>query len=305
MGHRLTNCIGEPTTVAFETSIEVTPLSEYSIALEEQLQFARWFDARPANMTVGQHKLLTASARQRGTYFWSRTLNQLLVQCANTLPQWQLHADMLFTPHGFVHFQEPVKADDLGITRRGSVRSLLWARFQTESGAGISLTAHLAGDGEFFSTLDQPEGLGVDLESTLIPFGTGFEQALTSEATNERNAGIYARLFASMMLLVSQRLLSTSHHPAGRATRHRIARSNAPVDSLIRVVELRRKVGRSGDPESRSVEWACRWWVRGHWRWQLRPSLGRHQWTWVRAHVKGPDHRPIRAPHATVFAVVR
>lgn len=280
-------------------------MTEYSVALEEQLQFARWFHDRPASMSTGHHKTLTAAVRQGGTYFWSRALNELLLQCANTLPEWQLHPDMLFTPHGFVRFQEPIDAERLGIAGRGSLRSFLWACFSTGSDAGVSLTAHFAGDGDYFSTLDQSSGPVVDLEWCWIPFGTGFEKALTSDAVDNRNAGIYARLFASMMLLLSQRLLTTSHRAPDRAARRRIARTDVALDSVVRVVELRRRESVSREGDSRDVEWACRWWVSGHWRWQWRPKLARHQWTWVRPYVKGPEDRPLRPPRTTIFAVVR
>ena len=54
------------------------------------------------------------------------------------------------------------------------------------------------------------------------------------------------------------------------------------------------------------MDWSCRWLVRGHWRQQpCGAGHAERRPTWILPHLKGPERKPLKAPGAMVFAVVR
>lgn len=67
-----------------------------------------------------------------------------------------------------------------------------------------------------------------------------------------------------------------------------------PEDGAVVVVKFRRyrKTEYEHDPEGEGVEWSHRWLVRGHWR-QIHDKDGNPRLTWVKAHIKGPDDKPL------------
>lgn len=115
-----------------------------------------------------------------------------------------------------------------------------------------------------------------------------------------------SRLAVAFLLFAGQRLVVVRRETIDRAARRRLARTHPDHEPFVRVVELRARdaVARSaGEPHP--VDWSCRWLVRGHWRRQWFPLAEANRPIWVGPHVKGPDGKPLKAPRATVFAVVR
>jgi hypothetical protein len=115
------------------------------------------------------------------------------------------------------------------------------------------------------------------------------------------------RHVATAFAFLHQRIFVTKREAPDRAARRRIAKERPDLGQpVVRVVRLRtaerqQEHRQDGEP----VEWSCRWIVRGHWREQWFPKLRKNQPIWITPHVKGPDDKPLRAPRATVFAVVR
>jgi hypothetical protein len=113
------------------------------------------------------------------------------------------------------------------------------------------------------------------------------------------------RFIVAMWLFMQQRILVTRQQRPSRAVARRA--KSFRDDPVLRVIELRSReyqtVQREGEAEHR--DYSCQWIVRGHWRQQWYPSLGRHQPKWITPHVKGPSDAPLKTPRANVFAVVR
>ncbi|HEX2516215.1 MAG TPA: hypothetical protein VH257_16015 [Chloroflexota bacterium] len=125
--------------------------------------------------------------------------------------------------------------------------------------------------------------------------------------TEERRLAKLRYAAAAFAFLHQQLLVAPAVRVEDRGARRRLEREGCPPErQVVRVVRLRRPV-RSASPgaEPSDVAWSCRWIVRGHWRRQWWPSLGRHQPRWIAPHVKGPEDKPLSPPRATVFAVVR
>lgn len=88
-----------------------------------------------------------------------------------------------------------------------------------------------------------------------------------------------------------------------RAMRRRMP-SLEGVEPVVRIIELRRPKGvPSGEPGQ--VDWACQWFVTGHWRRQYYPRLHEYRSKWINAYLKGPPDKPLKAPAPRIFAVVR
>lgn len=92
-----------------------------------------------------------------------------------------------------------------------------------------------------------------------------------------------------------------------RQQRRAIARkySAAPSrDQKVTVVVLRRpeSSGSRRPGEKGYVDWACQWWVGGHFRNQWYASEEIHKLIWIRPYLKGPEGKPLKEK---VYAVVR
>lgn len=114
-------------------------------------------------------------------------------------------------------------------------------------------------------------------------------------------------VFAAAALFLHQGL-AVPEPPAqlDRPARRRLERAGWEPNPVVRVIRLRRVHTTPHEHhEPEDVAWACRWVVRGHWRQQWFPSVQQHRPLWIAPHVKGPEDKPMRAPRATVFAVVR
>lgn len=99
--------------------------------------------------------------------------------------------------------------------------------------------------------------------------------------------------------------VATDPAPLPRQYRRSRERKKETVP-VVRTVALRRKAkAEDGDAASRSVEWSCRWIVRGHWRKQYIPGQEDRRPAFVQPHTKGPEGKPLRQPRESVFVVKR
>lgn len=91
--------------------------------------------------------------------------------------------------------------------------------------------------------------------------------------------------------------LVTGKQKPSRGVVRRLARAKLEPRSIT-VIRLRRaRYPREG--EAQSIDWSCRWLVRGHWR---RYQDGRQ--TYIAPYVKGPDDKPFRVTDR-VFEFIR
>jgi len=101
----------------------------------------------------------------------------------------------------------------------------------------------------------------------------------------------------ALMALLRQKLALITRPRIGKHVLKRLQLPHRVPE--CRVVTLRQRERRGQPLMSSPVDWSCRWMVRGHWR-VLETGP-----TWITAHVKGPESKPLKPPSDRVFAVVR
>lgn len=105
------------------------------------------------------------------------------------------------------------------------------------------------------------------------------------------------RWVIALLEMLNQRIVeSVTERPNAYARRRAKQRKQSRSD--VTIIQLRRPVRVRDETDAeharRVVDWHSRWVVRGHWRRQ-RVGKGRQEIrrTWVSAHVKGPDDKPL------------
>ncbi|WP_125810673.1 hypothetical protein [Actinoplanes sp. ATCC 53533] len=100
--------------------------------------------------------------------------------------------------------------------------------------------------------------------------------------------------------LIRQRLAETVPVRIDRSIRKAYERAQRP-EPEVRLVRLRGRAGKrpvaaATSGPGRSADRDFRWWVGAFWRYQpIGPGRADYDWRAVRAHVRGPDDRPIKA----------
>lgn len=310
-------------------------MSEYSIALEKQLELRRFYESplgaeaveasyrpngdsslelryadvahpRRAPIATGAAALLTLvqqSLSHGNHFYWGEALCDLAEFAARDMPNWTLLEDALPQGGGFFWLAKPFYTD----YGHAQVRAFSWIRtFDPEKDRyGLSIVTWADIGHEVL------RGLPFPLNRIIWPFGQSRDEIL--QHVRDINAGGSERAdklgglyrFLSAMIELMNQTLHTRSQRASRSAARRALRMGWVEEPIIRVVLLRRHVT-EGHPEvGAGREYAHQWVVRGHWRQQWYPSLNRHQPKWIATYVKGPDDAPLKQPRATVFAVVR
>jgi len=125
--------------------------------------------------------------------------------------------------------------------------------------------------------------------------------ALTEVNETDRSRQLVAQLSLWQHVQALWRLARTfvtQPERAPRPSRRAAKRARLEHDEQITVIRLRRLSPGDSEPEH-TVDWSCRWMVRGHWR---HLSDGRQ--TYVHPHVKGPQDKPFRQTDR-IFEFVR
>ncbi len=240
---------------------------------------------------------VTHALRVAEPYYWAPPLCRLVTSLATTIPgTWKLHRERLPSASGFFSFAECLPIDE-----RLRMSAIAWYL----DGATLHTVTFIHGD-------DATDDDDIDGFAMLLDWHEG--DALTRFTHNliiphddplRVQHSCLVRTMAASFALLEQELLVTVPERPSRAWRRRAAIAGRP-DVLIRVVKLRRvRQVTHEHPEHDSVEWSCRWLVRGHWREQWYPRLACHQPVWIMEHEKGPEDKPLKPPAPRVFAVVR
>lgn len=147
--------------------------------------------------------------------------------------------------------------------------------------------------------LTEEERSQVDREKT-EQFGEEYKRRLDEWLAASKNA---LMTFACGCLWLQQKIITVSQAPLSRAAERRLAR--ADIDPKCLVVELRSKqyTRTTPDDETKHVDWAWQWAVRGHWRDQ--PTKDGYKLIWIHPFIKGPEDKPLKPSAARVFAVRR
>lgn len=96
---------------------------------------------------------------------------------------------------------------------------------------------------------------------------------------------------------IASRIVHKAERGAARRTqRAGLDRATADVQ-VVTLRKLERTEHPPDDEDHPGVEWTHRWLVAGHWRWQpYGPQRSLRRLTYVRPHVKGPEHLPLHVP---------
>lgn len=137
-------------------------------------------------------------------------------------------------------------------------------------------------------------------EQKTLQFTAEYQERL-EEWTAASKAAL--QLFACGCLWLQQKIVTASQAPLTRAAQRRLQRQN--IDPKCLVVELRSKqyTHTTLDEESKQVDWAWQWAVRGHWRDQ--PTKDGNKLIWIHPYIKGPEDKPLKPDVGRVFAVRR
>lgn len=107
------------------------------------------------------------------------------------------------------------------------------------------------------------------------------------------------------LAFVNQRLLVSGEVEASRAVRKRFAREQPDLGTTVQFVTLRkRQYPHQTDGEVHHLNWACQWWVSGHWRVYDR-GTPLERAVWIEPYIKGPEDKPLKAPKETIYVVSR
>lgn len=214
----------------------------------------------------------------------------LLAHAAPTMPPVTLTPESVPDVHGFVFFERPIVGQDaLHPDIEISVDALQW---QPEFVRGIPALAITTwehhSDPQFPPTplgrSDWPVGFDTDHQLPDVP-------AQSMESITEDR-----RLLAALWQLTAQpELVASTHEKPYRAAAKRISRRGYTPQS-VRFVYLNRKTGRRNQPGSTGTRtYSHQWIVRPHWRQQpYGPGRSLRRATYIDAHVKGPEDKPLR-----------
>lgn len=263
------------------------------------------------------------SLRYGDPYYWPASFCRLVAASAPAMPDWVLTRDAIPGQYGFFSFEEPLHLPDVagdGEPWASAVTAVAWAEFyQLSDDGGPTLRRLPPGDQphkKFLVFTIHADMQGINgrfgVPVTLVPWREGESTAdviaagLRVHPKNVERWSLKVRYIAATLAFLNQRVLVTDTRPAKRETQRR-AGKRLEIEPLVRVIRLRRPTQSPHNRDSRGDdhEWTCQWFVRGHWRQQWYPKLGRHQPKWIAPYIKGPDDAPLKAPRANVFAVVR
>lgn len=289
----------------------------YSQALEQQIRWHRWLKTtlESAAREPGQNernkrfKFAERAVREGDTYYWSPDICNTIMQVSTGLPKtWQFDSPMLPTRSGFAWFAGGLRFRNSAIHHPHSItiEAMCWSSGLREADMTPAVSV-----GMFINMTDQPGS--TQFATILLVQGESIEQTIiaTTQQADKSGPELLAAVtglvaFATCLTFLEQRILDASQQPVERHFRRRMERAGYEREPLVRVVELRRKQAKSEHAgEHEAVDWSHQWIVSGHWRQQWHPSLNAHQPRWIMPYVKGPEDKPLKAPRARVFAVVR
>lgn len=246
--------------------------------------------------------------------------------------------DEVPTERGFAYFENPIHVTGV----RGKtilINVVVWVRIDVVRNAGGNLNpgyALLMFNDQVSTPDDVARELFADPNYSTAKYGrwgfTGIQTIMdtqqigpsvmsldeNSEKVEELLAeGVQPHEFTNILrvmhaywMMLNQTVTSVSDAEIPRAFSRRARRMEIP--DRVTIIALRRISG-SSHGES-DVDWQYRWIVRGHWRWQhvskdheLAEPDGEGGWrarVWVRAHVKGPEDKPLHVTEK-VYSLVR
>jgi hypothetical protein len=275
-----------------------------------------------ANVNEQLEKTGHISTKWGETFYWTSELSQLLALNGEQFPTtWTFTPEMLPTQYGFCWFATPLPLPQLLDLNGEPIDDVMvafsWAPV-TQHEEGTFVIAPINGvppwaDNDVLGLVWWGLRAG-----HLVPWGLWswapgqtLEEAVHRATISEdpvlaERRRLRLRYFAAALTFMAQRLTVTSRERPTRATLRRCPPRPAHAEPVVRVVQLRQRVTvRGEDHASASVDWSCRWLVRGHWRQQYYARGQTHRTRWIHPYVKGPDDKALKPSRGRLFAVVR
>lgn len=306
-------------------------------------------DAQTRNFVAAIKTAATGAARTALDYQVTEDMSLLVQHAANTLDETdRFFRSMPPSQSGLVFFERPLQMHDV----RGKTMLVhwgLWGPVTTSGGPGLmvllfndrlvepdeawtsdSMTVHR--DGTPYTAEEEERGdyllgrwgyCGVEIMfdgqvigPALQDPGEATMRRLYEEGVAPHQGTNPGRLMHALWLMLGQTITAATEQRGDRPARRRMARMRLP--GYVTVVALRHAKHARQEGESQ-VEWAHRWVVRGHPRWQPRgkrlTDTHPHRYTyisgttqacqvegcdhtleriWIEPYVKGPEGLPLR-----------
>lgn len=262
---------------------------------------------------------MARALRLGSTFIWSRSTCDLLIASARDMPSYTLVDEHIPSHDGFMVFEKPLPLG--GGVDEWPLTAVSWAvvrGLDTDDPRVIEA----ARNGRKIIALDPDDASGIatlciwfylEMDAwgytpfTYLQWSVGMATEESSFFTSEERTRMKLQYLGAAFTFMNSHITMQRRNYAPRAVARRVARS-IDATPLVNVIELRRReyqtVERTTD-EAMSRDYHVQWIVRGHWRQQWYPSLGRHQPKWIAPYVKGPEGKPLKTPRTNVFAVVR
>ena len=300
-------------------------------------------ESDPANANVNKHLFtnLTSTLWAADPVYVTREMMDLLEAAMPKFEPEVFHAEDVFIPTGFVYLPRPVLIKDV---RGFAVahRAIAWQQAVREEDGKpatyVSTWADLSVDTDDYIDHETPEiqrklrqhfgqsmvlnyaspmiygmtpgemvsriahndqgTMPLDPKKRDIPWMPARDEGLIEDATLD-----ILRFLQCLWRLLGQQIAIGMQQRPARATRRRAEKARFP-DKYVTVVTLRRPRRPAGDSEHHPVDWAQRWIVSGHWRWQPYKD-GSVKQIWISPYIKGPEDRPLVIRGARVFRWAR
>lgn len=221
--------------------------------------------------------LLLRMWRHIGTaqpYFVGQNVAQIL----GSVPEYEMWPDIPITPRGLVLFEQPVMSNGFRMD------AFSWSTEQ--SYLDVMVYGHLIPNAR------QRGVRWVPLGSVRWTYGD------VMKADRKPDSLLYMTIAG--FFAFARQLLPTATAPVSALFPHGV-----DDPEQVAFVELRRRAQAGPrDADQRIVEWSHRWVVRGFWRQQWYPKLGRHIPRFIAPYIKGPADKELVVKER-IFGVVR
>jgi hypothetical protein len=237
-------------------------------------------------------------------FFWAPETCAIVTHAAQAIPDWPMDVTALPSPVGFFWFQHPLPLPEWD-GDRNDLRAISWSVSSGKTPPWVYVTMFI----------EWPEMPTSPIPTSFLTWVSGSTvSGMLGDPSLELGPRPVNRLetemsyFGTCLAFLQQRILVSPQQRVERHAVKRLERSGWTHEPLVKVVQLRRKVAlasdRSGE-DPKAIPWTHQWVVSGHWRQQPYPSKNVVQPIWIMPYVKGPEDKPLKAPRAKVFAVVR
>jgi hypothetical protein len=252
----------------------------------------------PADLRRGAIHLLARAE----PYFLDGEIQQWIMDSMDSFPHDICIGDVLPPSNmGWILFERPIMGtaeQSLGFS--GGWEALAWSTVDKwipniKSDEETPIVAldyyHRTDDGYLVLGSSQRWHFGDGLREWEAAQPTGGEQR--DEAAH-RKMMLQHSFIISLFAFMNQPFSTVESRRLPRAHRRSLQREIGLEDPQVKVITLRRTQHAKGHPAVGSKEWACRWFVKGHWRNQYYSRTQKNLPLWIMPYMKGPEDKPLK-----------